>query len=337
MNDSISKSLFKKFIPIKGLFDLTYHCNLRCQHCCIVGENREELALQEVKCIIDQLFEMKTFILLFSGGEPLIRSDITDILSYARKLNFRVELFTNGTLLDRNLAREFAGIGVNNISVSLYGVSDKVHDEVTGVDGSYEATVRAIHILRECGINITVKSSIISTNFEEADDLYKWSSKAGIFHQFSCVIVPMLNGSKDNIKSLSEDQVRAFLKKPWVRQHAASSMVEQQNDRICSAGVTSFNISPYGDVFPCPYLRISCGNTREVNFSESWNSPSMRYIRKISLDDLDACSKCELAKKCCNICIGQAWLENGTFLEPSSSRCQYSKILNETYIEDAII
>ena len=92
------------FFPLACLFELTYRCNLSCKHCYVVSKKTKELSKLEVFAILRQLKDMRCLNLIFSGGEILTRKDFFAIAAYARKLNFNIILYTNGTLIDAKTA-----------------------------------------------------------------------------------------------------------------------------------------------------------------------------------------------------------------------------------------
>ncbi len=331
---SISRIFSEKNIPFMGLFDLTYKCNLKCKHCFITEYRRQELSTEEIKIILEQLKINNTFIILFSGGEIFTRFDIIEILSYAHKLNFKIEIFTNGTLLDSYLINELHKLSINNIAVSLYSLSDKIHDEITGVYGSCNATLNTIELLLGIGINVTIKTTIMKDNFSEIDALYNWSKERKINHQFSYTIVPSLCRTRNNQElKLTDTQIKALLQKNWAKDCLVNSLSEPHvgyEENICSAGITSFNISAYGDVFPCAYLRLFCGNLRKVSFESAWRSDEMTSIRSTKISDLKGCFECEL-RKWCTICPGLAWLEHKNWLKPASDACNRARIKAEVF------
>ncbi|MGQ9611167.1 MAG: radical SAM/SPASM domain-containing protein [bacterium] len=331
---SIKNIFSEKNIPVMGLFDLTYKCNLKCKHCFITEEQRQELALEEIKATLEQLKRNNTFIILFSGGEIFTRSDIIEILNYARKLNFKIEIFTNGTLLDNYLIKELHELSINNIAVSLYATSDKIHDKITGVSGSYRATIDAIELLIRQGISVTIKTTIMKDNFSEVDALYNWSKKRKIHYQLSYTIAPSLDKMRNNQKlRLTNTQIKELLQKKWIRNHVVNLLDEPHldyGDNVCSAGITSFNISAYGDVFPCAYLRLFCGNIRKESFESAWRSDVMNSIRSVKINDLETCFECKI-RRWCTICLGLAWLEHKNWLKSSSDACNRARVKAEVF------
>lgn len=333
---NISGMFSKKCIPMLGLLDVTHGCNLTCEHCCVVPEGREELSLEGIKDILDQLHAMNTFSMIFSGGEVLTRPDIFDILAHARSLNFRINVYTNGTLLDSAKAEELKRLKVSNVGVSIYGHSPEVHDGITGVAGSHAASVEAIRLLQERGLHVSVKTTIMSRNFHELTAMHEWAQERRVFHELSYMIMPQLDQGQENLHlRLSDDQCREFLSKPWVYGFSKERLegnLESAGDSLCSAAVRSFNISPHGDVYPCVYLRRPAGNLKERSFADIWwNSPVMQELRAARITDLRACSACELRGRWCNVCMGLAWLEHGDWREPAQEACRKARLRREIY------
>lgn len=118
-------------IPFNVQFELTYRCNLSCRHCYVVQDKQKELTFKEITSILDQLVEMGTFYLCFTGGEIFTRKDIPDILWYAKEKGFFLILLTNGTLITDKEIDELKELGPLGIEISLLGARDKTHDFIT--------------------------------------------------------------------------------------------------------------------------------------------------------------------------------------------------------------
>jgi len=162
----ITYSLEKK-IPIFIQFNLTRRCNLRCVHCCLEdGEKPEgdrgndtnrELNLPEIRAVLEQLAQAGCLVLTFSGGEVLLREDLIDIISSARKLDFAVRIFTNGTLVGKREIEAFRRFHIQEVHVSLYAAEASIHDAITSVPGSWAKTLEGVRLMREAGIPVKIK------------------------------------------------------------------------------------------------------------------------------------------------------------------------------------
>ena len=136
----ISSLARRKQIPLKAMFELTYRCNFNCVHCYVVREkDKRELTTAEVKEILRQLKAQGCFHIGFTGGEPLMREDIFEILNYAKLLGFRISLLTNGYFIDKSVAKEIAslGIGLNRVDISVLGAALKTFEGITKKKGSF--------------------------------------------------------------------------------------------------------------------------------------------------------------------------------------------------------
>ena len=144
-----------KFIPLMSVLELTRRCNLKCLHCYIDQPKtyKNELSTAEIKSIISQLAKAGSMSLIFTGGEVFLRDDILELSSFARSLGFDLRIFTNGTLIDGNIAAGLAKIGISGIEISLYG-KRQTHDKITGVTGSFKKAMKAINVFKEHGVRV---------------------------------------------------------------------------------------------------------------------------------------------------------------------------------------
>ncbi|MBQ9479401.1 MAG: putative heme d1 biosynthesis radical SAM protein NirJ1 [Selenomonadaceae bacterium] len=163
------------------VWNSTKTCNLRCRHCYMEsdGGRYDELSTVEAKKFIDDLADFKVPVLLFSGGEPLIRKDFFELAEYAASKGIRPTLSTNGTLIDRSVARRIKEISVGYVGISLDGLSD-VNDRFRGVEGAYE---RAMHGIENCvavGQRVGLRFTINRHNYEELDRIFDFIEEKGI-------------------------------------------------------------------------------------------------------------------------------------------------------------
>lgn len=159
--------------PPVVFWSVTHRCNLNCTHC-YVDQDVEEMPYNEACNIIDQLSEAKNFILIFFGGEALLRNDIFDLMRYATEKNINVALASNGTLINAEKAKKLKEIGVGYVQVSIDGLKD-IHEQIRG-KGTYEKAISAIkHCLNE-GLYTCMGTTITKLNvhqFYELVDLAK--------------------------------------------------------------------------------------------------------------------------------------------------------------------
>ena len=156
------------------VWNSTRTCNLKCRHCYMDSDAKkysDELSTDEAKKFIDDLAEFKVPVLLFSGGEPLIREDFFELAEYAVKKNIRPTLSTNGTLITKKIAEKIKNIGVGYVGISLDGLKD-VNDKFRGVDGAYQKAMQGIENCVAVGQRVGLRFTINHHNFEELDKIF---------------------------------------------------------------------------------------------------------------------------------------------------------------------
>lgn len=157
--------------PLRLMFwETTKACNLRCQHCRAVPEVERsdvELDTSQALALIDSVAAVARPVLVLSGGEPLYRQDIFDIGAHGRSRGFRMALATNGTLIDRTVARRIRETGFSRVAVSLDGAVPATHDTFRGIPGSHAKAVEGLRLLRDEGVSIQVNSTIARHNVHE--------------------------------------------------------------------------------------------------------------------------------------------------------------------------
>ena len=148
------------------VWNMTRRCNLRCVHCYSSSRNipyKNELSTDEGKRLITDLADFGSPVILFSGGEPLIRKDLPELARFAVEKGMRVVISTNGTLITKKLAGIFKEIGLSYIGVSLDGIGE-THDRFRGLEGAFERTLKGIRIARDAGIKVGIRFTMNRRN-----------------------------------------------------------------------------------------------------------------------------------------------------------------------------
>ena len=205
-----------EFVPLVMSWNVTFKCNLKCPHCYINAGQRqslEELSTDAGKMLIHQIAEVSTPLLILSGGEPLLRKDIYELIQYGKERGLRMALGSNGMLLDNEVARKLKKAGVKTVSISLDSSTPERHDEFRGVKGSWEHAVEAIKALGRNGILLQVNTTVTKQYCDEIDDIMTLAEELGVenFHLF--FLVPTGRGVKidDITPEMYEDMIK---KKP---------------------------------------------------------------------------------------------------------------------------
>ena len=136
------------------VWNMTNRCNLRCKHCYIHAEDRnyeDELTTAEAEALIRDLSASKTPVLLFSGGEPLLRPDLFHLGKMASEAGLRPVISTNGTLIDDEAARKIKQSGFQYVGISIDGAPE-THDVFRDKPGAFAEALRGVHACKALGI-----------------------------------------------------------------------------------------------------------------------------------------------------------------------------------------
>jgi AdoMet-dependent heme synthase len=317
--EQIRRNAAARRIPLHAQLELTHRCNLRCQHCYLsdVPSPGAELSLREWQNVLRQLAELQTLFLSFTGGEPLLREDLFEILAAARRGGFVFSLLTNGTRIDREAARRIAEHMPFQVHVSVLGPEEE-HDRLTGELGSHRRALEAMDALRECGVSVTGKLILTHATAPRAAAC----RRRVLDHADDCVLsvdlAPTLAGQSpaEGLALTPEDL--ASLPRSG---RAPAPVQDFPEQRVCSAGASLLAVSPTGEVLPCIMFRKSVGSIRESPLRALWNSPEMVRISELRHRDLQACEGCA-DRGFCRFCPGRAWLMAGDMTTPEPSLCR---------------
>jgi radical SAM protein with 4Fe4S-binding SPASM domain len=329
-------------VPLSVHLDVTWRCNERCIHCYLDHDDCGELATSEIRSLLDQLAEAGVLFLSISGGEPLVRPDLFDIIEHARGRLFNVKLKTNAILIGEREAARLRELGVEQVQVSIYSHRPEVHDGITKVPGSLDRSLSAIRFLRAQGLKVAITNILMKQNVHDHGGVRALAAELGATCTLDPTVTPHWNGGRSLLDlNISREDLREVLHNPelvgrveeWC---APPPPVESGTlDEIpCSAGHTFCYISPCGEVYPCVQVPIACGNVRERKFEEIWrNSPELKGVRSIRNRDLTVCSKCGLLSTCTR-CPGLAYME-GDLRGPSTADCEKSFARTGVFREEA--
>lgn len=280
--------LFQKKMSTKqtlysALIELTYKCNLACKHCYVNGNTFPvpELTTNRIFSLLDELYDNNIFRLVFTGGEVFLRSDFIDILKYAISKRFLVDIYSNATLLDERMIRKISSYHIRSFHASIYSVSPKMHDYITGVESSFEKTITALRLFKACGIATNIKTTLMLFNQHELSLLAGLAKEIGATFQPSLSIEPKLNGCKQPLDlRISDFRIaREILSNEVFYQpifRGENAQLKNSQDSICNMGRSSISIDPAGNVFACNSLRYKIGHINTQSIREIWmNSPQL--------------------------------------------------------------
>ena len=157
------------------VWNMTQRCNLKCVHCYAhavePSNHKDPISTDQAKAIIDDLAQFGAPVMLFSGGEPLVREDLVELAKYATSKGMRAVISTNGTLITKTKARELKEVGLSYVGISLDG-AETVHDQFRGVSGSYRQALKGVENCQAEGLKVGLRFTINKRNAAEIPHLF---------------------------------------------------------------------------------------------------------------------------------------------------------------------
>jgi radical SAM protein with 4Fe4S-binding SPASM domain len=318
-----NRKVAKRRIPLSGSLALTHRCNLRCVHCYLGpleaadAMHDSEMTTDQVVSVIDQVTEAGCLYLLITGGEPLLRKDFAAIYSHARTNGMVVTVFTNGTLITDQTLELFEDLPPRAVDITVYGATPATYEKITGVKGSYQRCLSNIEELIQRGVNVTLKTMLMTLNRHEFFDIKAMAREYGCQFRFDAALFPRLDGDKELLElRVSPGEVVA---KEFANGDTASKWRELY-DRLgkvrpsdllyrCGAGRTTFHIDPYGALQPCLMATDRAYNLLEGRFSVGWGQPIRTYTERRA-DPGYPCGACH-KRVLCGLCPPLSRLETG--------------------------
>ena len=180
--------------------EVTTDCNWKCRHCYIPNHNNTGLAKETIHDLFLQMRRMGVFEVTLTGGEIFTRKDIFDIIVDARKLGFRVFLYTNVSLLNESIIKKLGEIYISEISCTIFSMNAETHDRITQVPGSLKQALENLEILKKYGCPVEVKTIIMSSNFNEWKTVQSFCQEKGFSFGIDYDVFAKVNGDKEPIQ-----------------------------------------------------------------------------------------------------------------------------------------
>lgn len=341
------------------VWNATRRCNLHCLHCYSSSRDREypdELTTDEGKDLLEDLASFGVTTVLFSGGEPLMRPDLFELVQYAHRCGLRCVLSTNGTLIDGAAARRVVDAGFSYAGISFDGIG-AAHDVVRGKTGAYDLSLRALRLLRDLGMRVGVRFTVHRYNLVELPAIFSLLEDEGIDRFCMYHLAYAGRGERIQSSDLTPEQTRAAVDYVFGRteeffqrglekevltvdNHADNAFLwmrikERQPERADEvwqmmswngdnqSGVAVASIDPtsgvHADQFSWNY---TLGNVRERPFSAIWSpagggsDPRLAALRRKPRPIKGRCASCRFLPVCNGNLRARAEIYFDDFLAP---------------------
>lgn len=294
----------------------TNQCNMYCDHCYRDAGVRleDELSTAEAKKLIGEIKKAGFQIMIFSGGEPLMRPDIFELGAYASQCGLRPVLGTNATLITGEIAEKLKEAGFMAAGISLDSLNEQKHDGFRKYSGALQQAVAGMRNLKAAGVSFQIHTTVMQWNMEELGAIADFAVDIGAmaFHVF--FLVPTGRGEQIQGGALSRVEYEKTLHRvmdiasrvpievkptcaPQFMRVAEQKGIRMRFNRGCLAGISYCIISPLGRVQPCAYMDMYIGNVRETAFDRIWQENEVFQILRTQKYQ-GKCAICEYGASC---------------------------------------
>lgn len=195
------------------IWNVCMHCNMECPHCyaaAVAEPSPTDLSHEEGLRLLDELASCGIRVVIFSGGEPLMREGLIDLIRHARNLGMAPQLSTNGVLLDEDIAAQLADAGVAYVGISIDGLPE-FNDAYRGLEGGHEAALRGLRNAKQAGMKTGLRMTLSTRNVGEISEMINVAQKANVDRFYVSHLVYSGRGFKVAKDDLSREQVREAL------------------------------------------------------------------------------------------------------------------------------
>ncbi|MBC2581834.1 putative heme d1 biosynthesis radical SAM protein NirJ2 [Clostridium sp. DJ247] len=313
-------------------WNTTNKCNMYCDHCYRNSglENEGELTTEQGKSLLEEIAKAGFKIMIFSGGEPLMRKDIFELISYADELGLRPVLGSNGTLLTEENVKKLKQCGLKAAGISLDSVDGNRHNKFRKCDNAWRDTLFGMKNCRNIGLPFQIHTTVMKWNKDEIINMANFAEAMGAraYHPF--FLVPTGRGENIENEILDTEEYEHLLYLLMKKQQETSMEIkptcapqfirvakdigmETRFTKGCLAGTSYCIIDPKGNVQPCAYLKELAGNVKESPFSKIWSESSI-FNKLRTLQYEGNCGICKSKKNCGGCRARASYYNSGNYM-----------------------
>jgi radical SAM protein with 4Fe4S-binding SPASM domain len=313
-------------LPVLSEVALTWRCNIKCQFCyascTCIGESgeessKEELSTKEFKKVLDIIrHDAEVPSVSFTGGEPVLRDDLSDLVSYAsRSLKMRVNLITNGTLISDRIAKTLKRAGLASAQVSIESPDPDIHDHIVGIKNAFQASVSGLQALKNAGVPVHPHATLCRLNQQTLPQMARFAQSLGVDRFSLNMIIPAGRGETADlaikyieieklvlaIKAAAEEAGIRFMWYSPTPICLFNPVSHQLGNKGCSACEGLLSVDPYGRVLPCSSWKEPVGDLLQDGFQAVWFGKQGRSLREKRAAH-PGCRECEDFALCHGAC-----------------------------------
>lgn len=333
--------------------EVTHACLLGCVHCSSMAGNESirQMAWEDCRRIISEAAEMCVKEIAFSGGEPLLWQHLQKAVAYASERGTTLALYTTGIAPDSfRILEELKGAGLSRVMFSIFGSSQMLHEAITGIHGSYDASLTAVRHCVGLGFDVEFHFVPMTMNYQELRPVVELAQELGVKRVSVLRLVPQGRGATHSNLMLSHEQTRLLrnvIKKLREEEHdirvgSPYNVLMLKANPDCCAGIDRLTISPDLRISPCDaFKQVSAemlGTTDEYStlvghsLADVWNkSLYLQMIREyLSMPFSTECAECKGLESCLSGCVAQKFYAYGGLVKCHDPMCLHLPSVERT-------
>lgn len=340
LSSILEKQALERRIPLNGQFELTNRCNLQCKMCYICTPPNDKASLSGERTAEEWIHLAKEardagmLYILLTGGEVFLRRDFSRIYEEISQMGLVITIYTNATLITREIAGFLGRIPPSMVEVTLYGASPETYERVCGHAEGYENAIRGIDLLLAEGIKLRLRTTIIRNNVQDFDDMALIAEKRGLPFGIVDYVIPRREGNYINPdaerlspRELSEFQSYfesycknklGYVERIQENVYTDNRQYDINNPFFCGAGRSDFWVTWNGRMTPCGVVDTPAVLPFETGFGSAW-----KELQEIctTVPVCNECINCSL-KDYCLTCPARLKCETHSYSEPAQYLCK---------------
>jgi radical SAM protein with 4Fe4S-binding SPASM domain len=323
-------------LPCELHIDLTDGCNEKCVHCYLPHGGAHFLETDLAFKALKEFREAQGLTVYFSGGECMLHRDFAEILRYARSLDLNIIVMSNLMLCDDRMVSLLKEIDPQFVNVSLYAVTESIHDAITQIPGSCRKTKEAIDALQAAGVHIRIATPFMRENKGCVDELRDFAARHYVHLIADGEIFGQIDHSCKNqshalslaeLEELVSSHKDVFIKGCMDAEKCGSE------GKVCDIGDVKLNLDAEGKYYPCDgFHGAIIGDARTETINDVWNGDALNRLRALKNKDFGVCASCT-DRAWCKVCPMRNFNETGDMFTHAPWRCEATRVYKRIFEE----
>lgn len=323
-------------LPCELHIDLTDGCNEKCVHCYLPKGGTHYIDKDVALKVLKEFREAQGLTVYISGGECMLHRDFAEILRYAKSLDLNIIVMSNLTLCDEEMVALLNEIDPQFVNVSLYAVTEAIHDSITQVQGSCRKTKAAIDALQSASVHIRIATPFMRENKGCVDELKEYTAKRRVHLIADAEIFGQIDHSCANQRhalSIKETEELVSTHKGVFFKMPMDSARCECEGKVCDIGDARLNLDAEGKYYPCDgFHGAIIGDARKDSLWDVWTGNALNKFRSLKYKDFGTCASCG-DRAWCKVCPMRNFNETGDMFTHAPWRCEVTRLYRRIFEE----